>query len=218
MLIPGYKLQTSAAPQGDARVPGFAMLIPGYNRSRPRPSASAEGCMSSHRGRARLRGMHTPGPGQPAPTRHFFTAALEDECSSALTEHADTLRLAFRACRDRYPFELMAGVILPDHLHCILALPTGDTSHAQRCRLIQALFERVVGGPALWRGFEDQPLRDEAEVQRQVDYIHADPVRHGLVRSPRKWQFSSLHAYIEHGLRPLHWSGDVEAGYGARRN
>ena len=59
---------------------------------------------------------------------------------------------------------------------------------------------------------------DEAEVQRHVDYIHADPVRHGLVRSPRKWPFSSLHAYIEHGLRPLHWSGDVEARYGARGN
>ena len=161
--------------------------------------------------------MHTDGAGPPAPTRHFFTAALEDECSSALTEHADTLRLAFRACRDRYPFELTAGVILPDHLHCILALPAGDPSHAQRWRLIQTLFERVVGGPGLWQGFEDRLLHDEAEVQRQVDYIHADPVRHGLVRSPRTWPFSPLHAYIRHGLRPLYWSGDVDARYGEGR-
>ena len=85
-------------------------------------------------------------------------------------------------------------------------------------QIIQALFERILGGARLWREFDERPLHDEAEVQRQVDYIHADPVRHGLVRSPRKWPFSSLHAYIEHGLRPLYWSGDVEARYGARRN
>ncbi|HEY2968195.1 MAG TPA: transposase [Casimicrobiaceae bacterium] len=160
--------------------------------------------------------MDTDGPGQPAPTQHFFTAALEEECSSTLTEHVDTLRLAFRACRDRYPFVLTAGVILPDHLHCILALSADDTAHAGRRRLIQALFERVVGGPGLWRSFDDEPLRDEAELQRRIDYIHADPVRHGLVRSPRKWPFSSLHAYVRHGLRPLYWSGDVDGRYGGK--
>ena len=162
--------------------------------------------------------MDTDSRGQPAPVHHFFTAALEDECSSFLTEHVDMLRLAFRACGDRYPFALTAGVILPDHLHCILALPPGDTTRAARWHLMQVLFERVVGGPRLWRDFDERRLHDEAELQRHVDYIHADPVRHGLVRSPRKWPFSSLHAYVQHGLRPLHWSGDVEWGYGAGAN
>jgi putative transposase len=154
---------------------------------------------------------------QPEPTQHFITAALEDECSTAFVEYADVLRLAFRACRDRHPFALTAGVILPDHMHCILALPPGDTARAARWRLLQALLERVIGGGAdIWRAFEQRPLRDEAELQRQIDAIHADPVRHGLVRSPRQWRFSSLHAYIEHGLRPLYWSGDVQGCYGAR--
>jgi putative transposase len=161
--------------------------------------------------------MDTDRRGQPAHTQHFFTAALEDECASALTEHVDTLRLAFRACRDRYPFELTAGVILPDHLHCILALPAGDTAGVARWSLLQRLFQRVVGGGReLWSAFEEQLLHDEAELQRQIDYIHADPVRHGLVRSPRKWPFSSLHAYVYHGLRPVYWSGDIEGRYGAR--
>ncbi|HEX8011929.1 MAG TPA: transposase [Casimicrobiaceae bacterium] len=148
--------------------------------------------------------------GSSAPTRHFFTATLEDACSNTLTDHVDTLWYAFRACHDRYPFTLTAGVILPDHLHCIFALPAGDTARAARWRLIQALFERILGGARLWRAFDERLLRDEAEVQQQVDYIHADPVRHGLVRSPRKWPYSSLHAYIEHGLRPLYWSGDAQ--------
>jgi putative transposase len=149
--------------------------------------------------------------------QRFFTAALEDELSTALTEHADTLRLAFRACRDRYPFELTAGVILPNHLHCILALPVADTAGVARWCLLQGLFQRVVGGGReLWRSFEEETLRDETEVQRRIDYIHADPVRHGLVRTPKNWPFSSLHAYICHGLRPLYWTGDVAGRYGGR--
>jgi len=152
-----------------------------------------------------------------APTQYFLTAALADECTTAFTEYVDVLRLVFHACRDRYPFALTAGVILPDHLHCILALPANDTCRAARWRLLQTLLERVVGAkPGVWRTFEDHPLREDTELQLQIDYIHADPVRHGLVRSPRKWPFSSLHAYIQHGLRPLYWSGDADGCYAAR--
>jgi putative transposase len=161
--------------------------------------------------------METHRRAPPGHTQHFFTAALEDDRASALTEHVDTLRLAFRACSDRYTFTMTAGVILPDHLHCILALPAGDTSRSARWRLIQGLFERVIGeGHGSWRHFEEELLGDEAEVQRRIDYIHSDPVRHGWVRSPKKWPFSSLHAYVYHGLRPMYWSGDVVPRYGER--
>ena len=150
-------------------------------------------------------------------TQHFFTAALAAHSVSALTEHVDTLLLAFRACRDRYPFTMTAGVILPDHLHCILALPTEDTARSARWRLIQGLLERVIGGGReRWRGFEEQAITDESDLQRRIDYIHCDPVRHGIVRTPRKWPYSSLHAYISHGLRPLYWTGDLVGSYAAR--
>jgi putative transposase len=150
-------------------------------------------------------------------TQHFFTAALAGQSVSALTEHVDTLLLAFRACRDRYPFTMTAGVILPDHLHCIFALPAEDAARSARWRLIQGLFERVIGGGrGQWRSFEEQEIVDDSDLQRRIDYIHSDPVRHGMVRTPRKWPYSSLHAYISHGLRPLYWTGDVVGSYAAR--
>jgi len=151
-----------------------------------------------------------------ASTQHFLTAALDEEGSGSLTDHVDTLQLAWRACRDRYPFTLTAGVILPDHLHCIIAVPADDRHGSARWGLLQELFQHVVNRRSAGLSLDARPLRDDAELQRQIDYIHADPLRHGWVRSLRKWPYSSLHAYIEQGLRPLHWTGGLEGSYGAR--
>jgi putative transposase len=148
-------------------------------------------------------------------TQHFVTAALAEGAPGALTDHIDTLQLAWRACRDRYPFTMTAGVILPDHLHCILALPAKDPHRAARWSLLQELFQHVVTGRSAGISLEARPLAD-AEIEREVDFIHADPVRHGHVRTPRKWPYSSLHAYIASGLRALYWSGDVVGEYAPR--
>jgi len=83
-----------------------------------------------------------------------------------LTDHVEVLRLAWRACRERYPFELTAGVILPDHLHCIVAIPVNDKHRLARLALLQDLFQHVVSGRpgGLW--LDERPLREEAVVQR----------------------------------------------------
>ena len=155
-------------------------------------------------------------PAQPSTTQHLLTATLDEEHAGTFIDHVDTLRLVWRACRDRYPFTMTAGVILPDHLHCIVALPAADKARTARWRLLQELFEHVVYGRSAGIRFDEYPLSDEAELERQIDYIHADPVRHGLARSPRKWPYSSLHAYVERGLRPMYWTGEVAGGYGVR--
>jgi REP-associated tyrosine transposase len=155
-------------------------------------------------------------PAAPSTTQHLLTATLDEEHPGMFTDHVDTLHLVWRACRDRYPFTMTAGVILPDHLHCIVALPAGEKTRTARWRLLRELFEHVVYGHSAGIRMDERPLMDEAEVQRQIDYVHADPVRHGLVRSPHKWPYSSLHAYIERGLRPMYWTGEVEGGYGTR--
>ncbi|HTS21942.1 MAG TPA: transposase [Casimicrobiaceae bacterium] len=160
--------------------------------------------------------MDSPKTARPTAAQHFLTAGLDEGRSGVLTDHVATLQLAWRACRDRYPFTLTAGVILPDHLHCIVAIPADDPNRSARWGLLRELFQHVVNGRSSGVWLEERPLRDRAEVERSIDYIHADPVRHGWARCSRKWPYSSLHAYIEKGLRPLYWTGAVEGGYGAR--
>jgi putative transposase len=150
---------------------------------------------------------------------YFFTVRLEDHRCESLIEHVDALCLAFKACRDRYPFAMTAGVILPDHLHCVLSLPSAGVSRDAQWRLIKSLFESTVDcGRDLWKpDFDERRIEDDLELSWQVDNIHADPVRHGLVRSPIDWPYSSFHAYVAHGLRPVYWRADDRAPSPARR-
>jgi len=154
--------------------------------------------------------------GRDVSATYCFTVALLEERYGALTEHVDTLRLAFRAARDRYPFDMKAGVVLPDHLHCILALPS-DGQRSARWRLIKGLFGRVIGGGReVWQpDFDEHRIADKAELELRIDRVHSDPVRHGLVRLARDWPYSSFHAYVAYGLRPMYWHDDVEDRGGA---
>ena len=50
--------------------------------------------------------------------------------------------MAFRKVRTTHPFHVDALVVLPDHLHCIWALPPGDADFATRWRFIKTLASR----------------------------------------------------------------------------
>src|SRR5262245_7130581 len=72
----------------------------------------------------------------------FFTATLDDRRSSALVDHVEKLRLAFRVTRAERPFTIDAVVILPDHLHIIMTLPDADPDFSGRWRRVKSLFTR----------------------------------------------------------------------------
>ncbi|MEJ2676445.1 MAG: hypothetical protein P8011_14880, partial [Acidihalobacter sp.] len=53
---------------------------------------------------------------------------------------------------------------------------------------------RAKGERGIWqRRFWDHLIRDEADLQRHVDYTHYNPVKHGHVRRVADWPYSSFH-------------------------
>jgi len=161
----------------------------------------------------------------------FFTVTLNDRTSSTLVDHVDKLRHAFRMTRAERPFTVGAIVILPDHLHVIMTLPEGDADFPGRWKRIKSLFTHRLaasGFPAvrndrgefsLWqRRFWEHTIRDEADFERCADYIHFNPVKHGLVASPIDWPYSSLHRYIHAGILPADWGGSsgITGNFGER--
>jgi putative transposase len=137
---------------------------------------------------------------------YFFTVRLLNRKSSLLTEHISAFGEAIRQTRARKPFHVDAWVVLPDHAHAIWTLPTGDSDCASRWRSVKIAFSKAlrkatpVGGEVWARHYQDHRIIDDAEYAALVDYVHANPLRHGLCAHALEWQWSSLHRFVSAGL------------------
>ena len=141
------------------------------------------------------------------------------------------LRDAFRVVRAARPFRIDALVLLPDHLHAVWSLPSDDADYSTRWRLIKKRFtkkfldagggeaatsasRRSKGERAVWqRRFFEHTVRDESDLKRCVDYVHVNPLKHGLVERVRDWPWSSFHRYVKFGDYPTDW-GAANVWYG----
>ncbi len=144
----------------------------------------------------------------------FFTVVTHDR-KKLFSEksHVDRLREGFRRVQESHPFLIDAIVILPDHLHTVWRLPEGDGNFSLRWRLIKhytatsidtATNER--GEKQVWqRRFWEHAVRDEEDWRSHVDYVHYNPVKHGLVGDPVDWMYSSFKRARDRGWYPDGW-------------
>ena len=71
--------------------------------------------------------------------RYFFTVVTEKR-EPILLDQIGELREAFRLCMSRYPFEIEAIVILPDHLYTLWKLPKDDADFSKRWMVVKRKF------------------------------------------------------------------------------
>jgi putative transposase len=150
---------------------------------------------------------------------YFFTVNLADRRQSTLVQHIDQLRSAIRQVMNRHPFSIEAIVIMPEHLHTIWTLPENDQDYPTRWALVKAGFSRalekgepisksrcVKGERGIWqRRYWEHLIRDDEDFSRHLEYIHFNPVRHGIVANPIDWPYSSLHRFVSAGTVPADW-------------
>lgn len=145
---------------------------------------------------------------------YFFTVVTHDRAPIFSADaQVEVLRGAFGKVMIRQPFQLEAMVVLPDHLHCIWRLPQGDADFSGRWREIKKATSRVIDPRtnqrkerSVWqRRFWEHLIRDERDWRRHLDYIHYNPVKHGLVESARDWPWSSFERFVRRGLYEPGW-------------
>jgi putative transposase len=134
------------------------------------------------------------------------------------------LRDAFVRTRTRLPFAVDAMVLLPDHLHCIWTLPEDDFDYSARWAQIKHHVSYVcrdrygIGARSqaqrgkreslIWqRRFYEHMIRNENDMERHADYIHFNPVKHGLVERVAAWPHSTFHRYVRNGVYAEDWGG-----------
>ena len=155
----------------------------------------------------------------------FFTIVTAGRAPLFRDELARTLLgTCFRQERATRPFTIDAVVLLPDHLHAIWSLPPGDFDFSTRWSSIKSRFTRewlarggteqpVLAGQhreerrGIWQPrFLEHTIRDEDDLIQHVDYIHFNPVKHGLATCPREWPWSSFGRFVRQGDYPIDWA------------
>jgi len=148
--------------------------------------------------------------------------------------NVELLRTAFRTVKSTYPFIIDAFVLLPEHLHCIWTLPPGDSNYPMRWNAVKKYFtqhcpcdyklpptaaQRRKRMQTIWQPrYWEHQIRDDRDFEKHCDYIHWNPVKHGLVPCAGDWPHSSFHRFVRLGLYPPDWAGNADApdniGYG----
>jgi len=162
------------------------------------------------------RRVYTPGA-------HYFFTVVTEQRNPLLIKHIDRLRHAFRKVIHTHPFELEAICVLPDHLHTMWKMPSDDENYSLRWNLIKRNFSSGIDlastsdsktrkrEKGVWqRRFWEHQIRDERDWRNHVDYIHYNPVKHGLVERVGDWPHSSFHRFVRRGWYEENW-GEVSA-------
>jgi putative transposase len=151
---------------------------------------------------------------------YFFTAVtyrrrplFQDQANVVL------LREAMRQVKASRLFEVQAIVVLPDHLHTLWRLPEGDADFSTRWKEIKKQVSKAIDTPInhrrekqVWqRRFWEHVIRDLNDWRRHVDYIHYNPVKHGLVSAAADWPYRSFAQRVADGWYPPGWGREEPA-------
>ena len=161
---------------------------------------------------------------------YFFTVNLLERRTALLVSLIGALRDAVRKVRAARPFHVDAWVVLPDHMHAVWTLPPGDSDYSARWKAIKIAFAKALpkteclspvraarGERGIWqRRFWEHTIRNEQDYAAHVDYVHINPMKHGLVACVGDWPHSSFHRYVARGVYSPDWAGqgvgDLPAG------
>ena len=156
---------------------------------------------------------------------YFFTVNLMRRQSNCLlVQHIDNLREAVGYVQIKWPFRIHGWVVLPDHLHCLIQLPESDSDYSLRLRMIKTRFSLSLpnvecrsssrqkrGERGIWqRRFWEHLIQSDDDYRLHLDYIHINPLKHGLVNSVNQWPYSTFHKYVSMGIHPKDWAGTDE--------
>lgn len=160
---------------------------------------------------------------------YFFTVVSEQRRPILTTDLARrALRQAIQEVRHEQPFQIIGFVLLPDHIHTIWELPPDDIDYSIRWKKIKTCFTKTWrksggtlpersysrikrGEQSLWqRRFFEHTCQDESDRKRCLDYLHVNPLKHGLVDRVKDWRWSSFHRYMKLREYNLEWGNSAD--------
>lgn len=114
-----------------------------------------------------------------------------------------------RTVKNIHPFTMKAWVVMPDHLHLVIHTMDGrfdKIMHSFKRNLLYEFHQKGIWAGDIWqKRFFDHVIRNEADFAAHLDYIHFNPVHHGVATCPADYVFSSFHYYVKKGWYAIDW-------------
>jgi putative transposase len=153
---------------------------------------------------------------------HFITCSCYDRIPLLGSAHArNTFIEVLNDTRERYGFDLVGYVVMPEHIHLLVSEPATGTPSTVMQVLKKRVALRLRGSlrsaapatlcpqrsnalarslPQFWeRRFYDFNVWSHKKKIEKLGYMHLNPVRRGLVNHPRDWAWSSYAFYADGG-------------------
>jgi putative transposase len=148
---------------------------------------------------------------------HFITTScFQRRALLGTPRRRDLLVKLLEEVRQRYHFVVVGYVVMPEHAHFLLGEPErGNPSVVMQVlkqRFARALLRKTkqplsplqgslcemsLEPEHVWqRRFYDFVVWSQAKIEEKIRYMHGNPVKRGLVRTPEQWRWSSAREYI----------------------
>ena len=152
----------------------------------------------------------------------IFITIVANKRRQILIKNIDLLRNSFNLIKEKIKFNIDAIVILPDHLHMIIE-PKEIKKYPEIIKGIKANFSRNIDKSKIedyeesesrknknetdiWqRRYWEHSIIDENDLQKHIDYIHYNPIKHGYVKRAKDWEYSTFKKYVKQGLYDENW-------------
>lgn len=140
----------------------------------------------------------------------YFVTCVTYQRKPILIKNPQDFKISLNYARRIIPFRLIAWVLLPDHLHIIIDPQGSNLSYIimrfkQKFAGIYRSRNKLKSGRIWQHRFWDHIIRDQNDLNRHIDYIHFNPVKHGLTTNPLSYRESSFYDYVQDGYYQSGW-------------
>jgi putative transposase len=136
---------------------------------------------------------------------HFITFSCYERRSYLNgPESRDLFEHCLERTRKRYHFDVLAYVVMPEHIHLLVTEPETEPLSKALQALKVSVSKRSSEHPYWHDRYYDFNVFTDRKQTEKIRYIHRNPVTRGLVDRPEDWVHSSYLTYLCREQRTVH--------------
>lgn len=135
---------------------------------------------------------------------HFITFSCHDRKPYLGTPAVRDLFLdSLELTRQRYGFEVLGYVVMPEHVHLVVSEPRDELLSKAIQSLKVSVSKRLAHRPFWLPRYFDLNVFTHNKLIDKLTYMHHNPVARGLVKKPEDWRWSTFTHYKSGAATPV---------------